>query len=184
MCSTSRNLGGMQRRAPLKEQTSKPSFGSLFPQFDRRDIWSLVWLALVIRLVFLLLGLQAQDLSGVTMWANDSHTYVDVARYWLNGDSVGKQQMLLAGPGYGFILACFIWLFGTNPWPPLFLNIGLGILAPAVVYLLALTLIQRRSVALLAGLICCISWTGVSLSVSQLTDQPFLRSTLLLFFCL
>jgi 4-amino-4-deoxy-L-arabinose transferase-like glycosyltransferase len=155
------------------ESRPEQTIRALFSQFNRRDLWSLAWLALLIRLVFLLLSLQTQDISGVSMWADDSQTYMRVADYWLSGDEFGKQRMLIAGPGYGMVLAGLRLVFGTNPWPPLLLNLTLGVLAPIVVYMLAMLLIRRRSVALLAGTISCISWTSVSLSVSQLTDQPF-----------
>lgn len=153
----------------------------------QRDIWILAGLALVLRLVYLWLGLNTQPLSEVCLWAHDSRNYVSVAGFWLTGDPAGEQVMLLYGPGYGLILAALQAAFlGSPMWPALCLNILLGCAAPVVVYLTALVLLRKRSVALCAGLFSCISVTSLSVSTSLLSDQPFftLHSLAVLMFVL
>ena len=142
--------------------------------FNLRDLWILAGVALVLRLVFLWLGAQTHSVADVSMWAADTrNTFFSIAQYWLNGDLVGEQKLLLGGPGYGLILAGFQLVFGDSLWPPLLLSLALGCLAPVVIYLLSMALLDRRSVAILAALFVCISETGISMSVSLLTDQPF-----------
>lgn len=138
-----------------------------------RDLWLLAALALVLRLGYLVLGLQTLDIEGVTMWAHDTGIYLSIAQYWISGDPFGEQMLFLGGPGYGALLAFSQLLFGQTPWPPLVLNLLLGCAAPVIVYLTAMLLVDRRPVALLSGLLVCVSWTGVSVSLSLLTDQPF-----------
>jgi uncharacterized membrane protein (UPF0136 family) len=82
--------------------------------------------------------------------------------------------MLLAGPGYGFILAVLQTLFSGSPLvPALLLNLLFGCAAPVVVYLLAAELVSDRRVALGAGLMAAVSVTSLSVSTSLLSDQPF-----------
>jgi len=108
------------------------------------------------------------------MWANDTKNYLSVANFWQSGDPAGAQAMLLAGPGYGLVLAALQAMFaGSMLWPALLLNLLFGCAAPVVVYLLALELTGRRSVALGAGLISAASVTSLSVSTSILSDQPF-----------
>lgn len=153
----------------------------------RRDVGGLVLLALFLRLSFVWLGTRAQTLAEMSMWANDTSSYLSAANFWLSGDSAGAQAMLLAGPGYPLILAAIQTLFGGAVLgPALVLNLLLGCVAPVVLYRLAIELTGRRSVALGAGLISAASVTSLSVSTSLLSDQPFftLHALSLLWFVL
>jgi 4-amino-4-deoxy-L-arabinose transferase-like glycosyltransferase len=147
--------------------------GKLLTSVVLRDITALTLLALTLRAAYVFVGLRWLDLASFSMSAPDSTTYMNVAEYILTGLGRGKEQLLYAGPGYGWLLVCLRLWFGAGPLPPLVLNVLLGCLAPAVIYLLALRLVERRWIAILAGLIVAVSFTGVSLSTNILTDQPF-----------
>lgn len=155
-------------------------------QLAWRNMVGLAGGALILRLVYAWLGTRTQNLSDFALWANDSKNYLSVAHYWLTGDPAGAQTMLLAGPGYGWILAMLQWLFGSPLIPGLVLNMVFGCAAPVVVYLLALELTERHSIALGAGIISAMSVTSLSASTSLLSDQPFftLHALALLLFVL
>lgn len=139
----------------------------------RRDLISLVVLAALVRVTYLLAGLKSMDLSRLAMLASDSATYTALAEYFLTGQGDGIKHLLVAGPGYPAVLAGLGAVFGTGSWPPVLLNVVLGAMAPVAVYLLAELLLRDRTIALLSGLFVALSFTGLSMSTSILTDQPY-----------
>ena len=139
----------------------------------RRHILILAGLALALRLTFVILGLQTQDLAAFSAAAPDSTTYMSVAEYILTGEGPGSRYLFISGPGYPLILVVLRLVFGAGWAAPVVLNILFGVCAPVVIYLIALRLLGRASIALLAGLIVAVSTTGTSMSTSVITDQPF-----------
>lgn len=148
------------------------------------DLAALVLLALAVRIVYLWLALSTQDITAVSMFAPDSHVYARLGEHYRTGESIPEAHLLVAGPGYPLLLAFLTSVFGPSPWSPTIVNVVLGSLAPVAVYLLAAALLQRRSVAFWSGLLVALSYTGISMSTSLLTDQPYytLHAFGLLFF--
>jgi 4-amino-4-deoxy-L-arabinose transferase-like glycosyltransferase len=137
------------------------------------DLLWLFLLALALRETYLLAALAKLDLATIAMVAPDSTVYVKLGDYFLTGNTEAIRHLLVAGPGYPAVLTVLAWVFGTGPWPPVMLNVLLAAASPLAVYLLAETLFGRRSVAVIAGLYTALSFTGISLSTSILTDQPY-----------
>ncbi len=150
----------------------------------RRDLLALALLALAVRLTFLWAGLASQNLSALAMVAPDSSVYAQLTEHVRTGLPVEERLLLVATPGYPALLAGLASVFGDFLWPAVMLNILLGAMAPVAVYLIAAALIQQRTVAVLSGLWVTLSFTGLSMSTSLLTDQPFytLHAFGLLFF--
>lgn len=140
---------------------------------EPKDLVWLSLLALTLRVAYLISGLWSLDLSTFAMVASDSTVYMDLGEFFRTGQGEAGRHLLVAGPGYPALLAGLSMLFGTGPWPPVILNMLFGAVAPVAVYLLAATLFGDRTVARLSGLLVAFSFTGLSLSTSILTDQPF-----------
>jgi 4-amino-4-deoxy-L-arabinose transferase-like glycosyltransferase len=138
-----------------------------------RDLAAITLLALCVRITYLVAALQSQDLVSVAKVASDSHVYTQLAEHWRSGLAVEERFLLVAGPGYPALLAGLAGIFGSGLWPPVILNLLLGALAPVAVYLLAASLLASRTVAVVSGLLVALSFTGLSMSTSLLTDQPF-----------
>lgn len=150
----------------------------------RQDLWAIALLALVVRVSYLFVGLTSLDLQTLAMVASDSTVYAQLADHFRLGSVVEDRLLLVAAPGYPILLTGFALVFGPGLWPPVLLNILLGALAPVAVYLLAASLLHHRPVARFAALVAALSFTGLSMSTSLLTDQPFytLHAFGLLFF--
>lgn len=150
----------------------------------RQDLWAIVLFALALRLTYLLLGATQFSFPALAMVAPDSNVYAQLADHYRLGTAVESRLLLVAGPGYPMLLASFAWAFGPGLWPPVLLNLVLGALAPLAVYLLAAALVDHQFTARLSALLVALSFTGLSMSTSLLTDQPFytLHAFGLLFF--
>jgi 4-amino-4-deoxy-L-arabinose transferase-like glycosyltransferase len=141
--------------------------------FPRIDLW-VIWLAaLSLRLLYLWLTTIQFGFDKLTKCAPDTFLYRAIATHFLTGTGDVTDYLLKGGPGYGMMLAVIRWLFGDNLLWPILANVLLGSLAPVAIYLLAHLLIRSRAVSLIAGSICALSFTSLSMSNSILTDQPF-----------
>jgi hypothetical protein len=137
------------------------------------DLAALFAFALILRLLYLGLGLAEHSLFDLVMICPDSRGYVATAQMLLEGGSSAERFMFIVGPGYPVVLALLRGLFGQSLWWPTLLNVTAGAAAPCVVYLIASALLRRRSIALLAGTFVAISLTGLTVSTLLLTDQLF-----------
>jgi hypothetical protein len=138
-----------------------------------RQIVALLVLALAVRVTYVLLAVQSIGLDQFVGITPDSQTYFQAARD-LFGSAPGESYALyLVGPGYGLILGLLQGLFGEGYIPGICFSIVMGTLAPVAVYLFAYGIFRRTGLSLLAGLICVLSPTSLSMSGRILTDQTF-----------
>lgn len=137
-----------------------------------RDVLALFWIALGLRVTYLILAATNLGMDRFATYAPDSRTYMAVADQIMHGVPMGDYWLLRVGPGYASILVTLRTIFGDTPLAPILLNVLLGALAPVIIYLLAEHLLKHRPVSLIAGAIAAISWTSISLSTHILTDQP------------
>lgn len=141
----------------------------------------------IARIMYLLLALQHLGIDGLATFTVDSKTYLAMAEYILSGEnSHGEEFLFWIGPGYGMLIAGIQSVFGSNYLYLIGANILFGSLAPVFIYLLAHLLTEKKSIALIAGIIVAISPTSLSLSCNILSDQPFftIHAVALLFFSL
>lgn len=140
---------------------------------SRKDIWILWLTALGLRIAYFLLTVDHLGSDGLWTVLYDTKTFRYVADELVSGGNTQGFWLFFQGPGYGLILAGLRAVFGPSAIPAGLLNVLLGSMAPVLVYLLSLQLIDKRAVAISAGVICAISSTSLSLSAAILTDQPF-----------
>jgi len=131
------------------------------------------FIALVLRVVYMLVALQNLGMQKFWTWTYDTNLYWTVSEHILAGHESGGYALLRVGPGYGMILAGIRILFDSDPLYAILFSVVMGSLAPVFIYLLAMNLIDTRRVALSAGLISAVSLISITLSCLILTDQAF-----------
>ncbi len=140
---------------------------------SRRDIIIIFGIALLLRALYLLFMANQYTSLVILHLLDDSQTYISIAKYFLGVNVAGADDLLLAGPGYGYLLATVFKLFGFTSWPTLILQIIVSSLGCVYIYKIAEKLINIRTVSLIASLLAATSLTSISLSTSILTDSLF-----------
>jgi hypothetical protein len=149
-----------------------------------RQLTVLFMLALVLRVAYLLLALHnigVDQFVGITF---DSQTYLAASRELFGSVPDGPSPLFLVGPGYGLILGLLRMIFGESYLPGMIFSIVMGSLAPVAVYLFAWAIFRHARLALLAGLICAVSHTSLSMSGRILTDLTFFTLHCFVLVCL
>lgn len=150
----------------------------LFKKIDRlsvpkKDILIVLIIALLLRIIYLLF-MSSQYSSLVILYLlDDSQTYISIAKYILGINVAGADDLLLAGPGYGFFLAGVFKLFGFTSWPILIFQIILSSLSCIYIYLICQMLFENRKISLIAAILAATSLTSISLSAAILTESLF-----------
>ncbi len=140
---------------------------------SKRDIIVIFGTALLLRVLYLLFMADQYTSLVILHLLDDSQTYISIAKYILGVNVAGADDLLLAGPGYGYLLAAVFKLFGFTSWPTLILQIFVSSLGCVYIYKIAQILINNRIVSLIASLLAATSLTSISLSTSILTDSLF-----------
>lgn len=130
-------------------------------------------IALALRLLYFFSALSYLGMEKLWTYNPDSGVYLDIAKGIISDDYPASRFLLAVGPGYGLIIAGLQGLFGPDKMPIFLFNIALGILAPALIYWLALRLTRSPAAALVAGIISAASPTSLSMSCNALSDQSF-----------
>lgn len=112
---------------------------------------------------------------AVPLWVYpDSIDYIELAGGIFRGGDWRNELFLIRPPGYPAMLAIIFKLFGAAS--PIVLQIaqhGMGIVAALVTVALSLRVTRRRSVALLAGILCSSSLQVLAYCNMPLTEIPF-----------
>ncbi len=138
-----------------------------------RNMALIFLIAFILRIIYLVL-MQSQYTSLVILHLlEDSQTYISIAEYFMGINVAGADDLLLAGPGYGLILAGLFKIFGFTSWPILIIQIILSSAGCVLIYKIALLLSKNSMVSLIAGILAAISLTSISLSAAVLTDCLF-----------
>ncbi|MCP4703314.1 MAG: glycosyltransferase family 39 protein, partial [candidate division Zixibacteria bacterium] len=104
---------------------------------------------------------------------DDSQTYISIAKYFLGVNVAGADDLLLAGPGYGFLLAMIFKLFGFTSWPILILQVLASSFGCVYIYKICQILLDNRKISLIASFLAVTSLTSISLSAAILSDTVF-----------
>ncbi len=139
-------------------------------------VWHLLGLfalGLLLRVGYVLMAVNNIGVDRFINITPDSQTYLAASREIFGSDAYGLFALYLVGPGYGFILGLLRVVFGEGFVPGMCFSIIMGALAPVAVYLFAYGIFRHLRLALLAGLICAVSHTSLSMSGRILTDQTF-----------
>ncbi len=140
---------------------------------SKRDLIIIFGSALLLRVLYLLFMANQYTSLVILHLLDDSQTYISIAKYILGVNVAGADDLLLAGPGYGYLLATIFKLFGFTSWPILILQILVSSIGCVYIYKIAQLLINNRTVSLIASLLAATSLTSISLSTSILTDSIF-----------
>lgn len=147
-------------------------------------IVAVVLLAAIIRLGQFLIVAEQIGMDGILALPCDGRLYLETARDILAGSEGYEKGFTTFGPGYAAFLAPFLYLFGESAIPIVLTQIILSSITCGITYAIAWLLLRNKTVALLSGLIVCMSCTSITLTVLVLSDTLFLflfSATLLLF---
>jgi len=139
----------------------------------KRDLAIVFLAALLLRVIYLILMSNQYTSLVILNLLEDSKTYIDIARYFLGVNAAGADDLLLAGPGYGILLAASFKLFGFGCYPILIMQIIISSLSCVLIYKISFLLLNNRKISLIAGVLAAISLTSISLSNAVLSDSIF-----------
>ncbi|RKX22257.1 MAG: hypothetical protein DRP51_02710 [Candidatus Zixiibacteriota bacterium] len=140
---------------------------------SQRDIITIFMIALLLRVVYLLLMAGQYTSLVILHLLDDSQTYISIAKYIMGVNVAGADDLLLAGPGYSFLLAIAFKLFGITSWPILSLQIILSSLSCIYIYKISHILFNNRKISFIAAILAATSLTSISLSAAILTESLF-----------
>ncbi len=148
--------------------------------FDKKQvriqIGLLLGLAAILRVVYFVLTYSHLGDAGLWTVFYDTDKYRLAASQILSEYTAAagtEDYLFLVGPGYPIMVAVLRILFGSSAVYVCMLSNITGILAPILVYLIALNLRLPKTVAFMAGIIGAISTTSLALSSAILSNQPF-----------
>ncbi len=148
--------------------------------FDKKQvriqIGLLLGLAAILRVVYFVLTYSHLGDGGLWTVFYDTDKYRLAASQVLSEYTAAagtEDYLFLVGPGYPVMVAALRILFGSGAVYVCMLSNIAGVLAPILVYLIALNLRLPKTVAFIAGIIGAISTTSLALSSAILSNQPF-----------
>ncbi len=139
----------------------------------RLDLQYLFFIALLLRFGYFMLTLGHHTPATIPDLMPDS------GHYWALGKDLAHLTIndhlaaLVFGPGYSAYLAGFIALFGASVLPPLLIQIILGSVSCLLVYKIARYATDSYPISMIAGYVAALSFTGIALSTSLISDSLF-----------
>jgi 4-amino-4-deoxy-L-arabinose transferase-like glycosyltransferase len=139
----------------------------------RHDLIYLFLFALFLRSLYFALVLTQQGFAGLLTVTPDCINYVSVAKGMPSVIFKPDLMLYTFGPGYGFFLAVFFFIFGPSGVPVIIVQIILGSLSCLLMYKLARMLTGSYAVAMTAGILAAVSYTSISLASLILSDSLY-----------
>lgn len=129
--------------------------------------------SLSLRAVFLVFV--SSNLTSKSIWNlfPDTGVYLIISTYFKSSLPYVEYDLLLSGPGYGFIIYTLSGVVGMNGWAHIIVQILISAATSVLIRQLALHLGLRSKVATFAGYVHAFSLTAIYLSCSLLTETWF-----------
>ncbi len=130
-------------------------------------------LAFGVRFGMLTASLDQTSTEYIASHPSDSPEYIQLAEDFTRLDITHEHILYMVGFGYALFLAGAFLLSGHSLLFALIVQIILSSITTALIYKIGLVLFRRPPVAVIAALLNAVSLTGITLSISFLSDTLF-----------